>query len=79
LNFQEVLLVIERAKSERDIPIESRLYLVEKRYIELPEDPNEEAKIWDELVWIGEYVLESSLFEIALNMEGKVVRVRKSR
>lgn len=81
MNCQGAIKIFESVRSEYDIPPEAELEFVEKRYIELPVDfdPESNIPVWDELVWVGQYSLGASFYELACDMTGKIVRFEKSR
>lgn len=81
MKCQEAIKIFEGVRSKYDIPPEAELEFVEKRYIELPVDFDSERNIpiRDELVWVGQYGLGVSFYELACDMTGKIVRFEKSR
>lgn len=81
MNSEEAIKIFESVRSKYDVPSGAEMEFVEKRYIELPVDYTPESKIplRDVLVWVGRYAFDISFWELALDMNGRIVRVEKSR
>ena len=79
MDCQEAIDFFESVKSKYDIPSEAELEFVEKRYIELPVDATSDVRVWDELVWVGEYASEEYIYELACDMTGKIVRFKSNK
>jgi len=79
MNSRDAIKVFEVIKQKYDIPEEAKLEFVEKRYIELPVDATSDVRVWDELVWVGEYASEEYIYELACDMTGKIVRFKSNK
>jgi hypothetical protein len=81
MNYKRAIEIFEKVKRNYDIPEDAELDFVEKRYIEIVEEITELSKITtkNELVWVGQYIVDQRFYEIACDMSGKIIRVEKGR
>jgi hypothetical protein len=79
----EIRYFFESQKAENGIPEEAGLKRIEKRIIEISVDNAPGAKdgrvVWENrMAWVGTFILHQKVWEIALGMQGKLLRVERS-
>jgi hypothetical protein len=76
-NFQEAVRRLLGLQAAHAIPADAKLSQVEKRWIEvMPENAPQPA---DHLVWVGKFLQAGRFWEVAIDLNGEFVRIRKSR
>lgn len=88
ITFQEALIVFASLKNEMQLPSSATLKRIEKRIIETafnsdnsPEYKRDETKdttfipdVKNVLVWIGTFINNQSVLELAIDKNGKLIR-----
>jgi hypothetical protein len=83
MTSDEIIKIFEAQKSGNKIPIEADLKRIEKRFIEISVHNVPGSKdgrvLWENcLAWVGTFVLHQTVWEVALDMRGKLLRVERS-
>lgn len=71
----------ENARPQYQVPPGAKLFRIEQRYIELPQqNPEMPGPVQDVLVWVARFLQVNSWVDLAVrDSDGKIVRVERSR